>query len=372
MKNNDIDKLVDRLQGFDADELQQQMTDGLEQWCIKRSQNDHVARRVLVMFVLLVALSTVAITASPTLRQAVFTPKEVVQTAPVSPTPVEPQKAPLTCVDTVAVEQDTISTQETPQEAPKTVPVEPKKTYDFINVTDNGDTFYCTVVAVARSVSVSARGPAMHPAGALVLPGTVEHDGLRYRVVAIADSAFYNMHQLTSVTLPATVVTIGRDAFCGCSSLDSIVTLAERPPRIMGEWCFWEVPDNAVLHVPCRSATAYRSAHCWDYFDSIADPCEPLPTPDYVQPIIKFSGNYLIVEGVFGEVVRVFDFEGRMLASGLCNGQCRISIGNGMSYHHTSAFLVQVGDGPAIKVSAPLRNSTSTGSPYVPFGNSIY
>ena len=121
--------------------------------------------------------------------------------------------------------------------------------------------------------------------------------------------------------------------------------------------------------VPCRSGTAYRSAHCWDYFDSIVDTCDVPPLSKALKATVKISGNYIIVEGVYGEVVRVFDFEGRLLDSQLCNGRCRLNIGNGVGYHYTSAFLVQVGDAPAVKVSAQLRSATphSFGRYYAPY-----
>lgn len=361
MKDKEIDNLIERLQGFDADGLQRGMTDGLEGWCRRRQQRGHMERRLLIVALLLMTLSALAMTMSPDLRRSVFHRKEVVRPEQPSPTPQPTaEKAPVVH-DTVAVVCDTVPVPIVVPEAPKTPQAEPAPQYDFASVLPSGDSLYCKVVRVARSVSVSFQGSSVHPVGALVLPAEVVHDGLRYEVTALDDSALYNCRDLRTVTLPPTLLFIGRDAFCGCSSLDTLYTLAQKPPRIKGEWCFWEVPQEAALVVPCRSGTAYRSAHCWDYFDSIVDTCDVPPLPVALQATIKFNGNYLIVEGVFGEVVRVYDFEGRLIASELCNGQCRISIGRGFSYHSTSAFLVQVGDSPAIKVSAPLRNSTATG-----------
>lgn len=172
-----------------------------------------------------------------------------------------------------------------------------------------GDTLFCTVTRVAKSVSVSVQGSAMHPAGTLALPAVVVHDGLKYEVTALADSAFANCRELRHITLPPTLSLIGRDAFNGCSALDTVVTLAVKPPVIVGEWCFWEVPQEAVLMVPCRSGVAYRNAHCWDYFDTIVDTCE-LPRSQLVpHATIRINSNYIIVEGIYGEIVRVFDIE---------------------------------------------------------------
>src|SRR5574344_942406 len=51
--------------------------------------------------------------------------------------------------------------------------------------------------------------------GTLIIPDTVFHSGVAYRVSAIADSAFYGCGSLVSVTLPATIDTIGDNAFYG-------------------------------------------------------------------------------------------------------------------------------------------------------------
>ena len=371
MKDKEIDSLIERLRGFDADELERDMTDGLEEWCRRRQQRGQAVRRVVAMLVLLLTLSAVAMTVSPDLRRSVFHPKEQPVVEQSSPTPPTPAKKTPVARDTVAVVRDTAPVPIVAQEVPKMPPAEPAPRYDFASVLPSGDSVYCKVVRVARSVSVSFLGSSVHPVGALVLPAEVVHDGLRYEVTALDDSALYNCRDLHTVTLPPTLLFIGRDAFCGCSALDTLYTLAQKPPRIKGEWCFWEVPQEAALVVPCRSGTTYRSAHCWDYFDSIIDTCDVPPLPEHPQPTVRFNGNYLIVEGVYGEVVRVYDFEGRLIASELCNGQCRISVGSGRSFHYTSAFLIQVGDRPAIKVSAPLRNSAPVGDAYRYWGNGM-
>ncbi len=372
MNDNDINNLINRLHDFDADDLQREMTDGLEQWCQCRVGYARFAKRALASLLLLVTLSAVAMTTVPDLRHAVFHSKGTPVSEPVSPTPPSAQREkeikPLEVDSAVALSVLPIDHVEL-AEGPKMAAMEPLPRWDFVVQLSSGDSLFCKVLMVAKSVSVSVQGSSAHPEGALVLPASVEHDGLRYSVTALADSALADCRELRSVTLPPTLTTIGLDAFCGCSRLDSLIALPETPPKIIGEWCFWEVPQEAVLAVPCRSGTAYRIAHCWDWFDTIVDTCEAPLLPISSHATIKFNGNYLIVEGVYGEVVRVYDFEGRLITSELCNGQCRISIGNGMSFHHTSAFLVQVGDSPAIKVSAPLRNSAPVGGSYHYWGN---
>ena len=357
MKNNDIEELIERLQGFDAEELRHDMTDGLEQWCNRRVKRAHTVRRMVAMLLVLCTLSAVAMTASPTLRHTVFTPKEEtpVNEPPCTPTPSA--KEAQQSADTVVLDVDTVAEPEMVVVVPETRPSVPRKRYDFVTFTDRGDTLFCTIVRVARSVSVSTHGiGTTHPAGVMVLPAKVEYDGLIYSVTGLSDSAFYNCRELSAIILPATVATIGRDAFSGCSALDSIVSLAVQPPRIKGEWCFWEVPPEAVLSVPCHSGTAYRSAHCWDYFDSIADPCAPPPTPEIPYATIKVRGHDIVVEGVYNEVVRVYDIEGRLLESQVCNGTCRFSVYMGYGHYYAGPWLVQVGDQPPLKVGTSLMS----------------
>lgn len=365
MNKNDIENLADRLHNFDGDKLQREMTDGLEQWCQQRLAHAQMARRLVASLLLLLTLSAVAMTTVPNLRHAVFRSRTEVAVADTNNTAepllfVEPVTPPQSA-DEADMLMDAQSNVAMPPEMPQKPILEPSRTYDFVAVTAQGDSLFCTVIRTAKTVKVSLQHADVLPNGSIDIPSKVMNDGLWYTVTALADSALANCRDLRKVTLPATLTHIGRDAFNGCSMLDTLCTSSLRPPSIVGEWCFWEVPQEAILIVPCRSGASYRSAHCWDWFESIVDTCEAPPLPEYPKPIIKFNGNHLIVEGVFGEVIRVYDFEGRLIASELCNGQCRISIGTGLCYHSTSAFLVQVGDSPAIKVSAPLRNSTATG-----------
>lgn len=350
MKNKDNNALANRLQGFDADELQREMTDGLEQWCRRRADIASVARRAVASLVVLLTLSAVAMTTMPSLRHAVFAPKAEAPVEQPSPTPSTPKTAPLSA-DTVATVPDTLPAPVVVSEAPEKPPVEPRRWYDFVSLTDAGDTLFCTIVRVAHTVSVSNHGADTHPAGVVVLPDEVVHEGLRYSVIGLGDSAFYGCREMTAIVLPATLTTIGQDAFCGCSMLDSIVCLSAKPPRIKGEWCFWEVPAEAVLSVPCRSATAYRSAHCWDYFDSVADPCAPIVSDDYMQPTVRVTGTFIIVEGIYNEIVRLFDIEGRLIEAQVCNGTCRFNVHTGYGSRVLGTYLLQVGDRPPFKVN---------------------
>lgn len=58
--------------------------------------------------------------------------------------------------------------------------------------------------------------------GALAIPSSVTYDGTQYAVRNIVVQAFVDCASLESVTVPASVQTIGYGAFAGCTSLESL------------------------------------------------------------------------------------------------------------------------------------------------------
>lgn len=98
--------------------------------------------------------------------------------------------------------------------------------HDFQTVTPQGDTLFCTITDSAQR-HISVRGDEsvwnaqyIHYSDTLVIPATVEHDGTAYTVTALADSAFYSHAEVKSVSIPATVTSIGRLALASTSIYD--------------------------------------------------------------------------------------------------------------------------------------------------------
>ena len=56
----------------------------------------------------------------------------------------------------------------------------------------------------------------------VVIPSSVNYEGIHYKVITIGDKAFYGCHNLTSIELPNSVTTIGYMAFYDCLGLTSI------------------------------------------------------------------------------------------------------------------------------------------------------
>ena len=77
--------------------------------------------------------------------------------------------------------------------------------------------------------------------GDVVVANEVSYNDESYQVAAIGDGAFYHNTDITSVKIPATVVTIQRSAFYGCIRLSSVTALAEKFDYI-GTYPFYDTP----------------------------------------------------------------------------------------------------------------------------------
>lgn len=107
-----------------------------------------------------------------------------------------------------------------------------------------------TINGITYNLDASARTAAVTAgtySGAIVIPEKVTHNNREYTVTSIDVSAFYNKN-ITSVVIPATVTSIGSQAFYQCTSLNS-VTLNEGLQTI-GEAAFQYCSALLSISVP--------------------------------------------------------------------------------------------------------------------------
>ena len=137
----------------------------------------------------------------------------------------------------------------------------------------------------------SITGPNYWYSGKIVIPDTVTHDGKKYAVTSIRRNAFYRCIDVTSVTIPATVKTIGANAF-----EELHVSSLEIPDGVetIGDGAFSNCSMLRTITLP-NSVTSIGSG--------LFSGCDQLTAPIYNDHVFAympktFSGAYTIPEGI--------------------------------------------------------------------------
>ena len=146
-------------------------------------------------------------------------------------------------------------------------PADEYKHYDFaIEFTENGTLYFRTTgantVEITFPTTESSWDCYYHcddPIGDLVIPETVTNDGKTYSVTSIGRSAFDHCINLTSVTIPGSVKTIGGSAFCSCifesvTILDGVTTI--------GDSAFFLCERMKKITIPNSVTSIGRAAFC--------------------------------------------------------------------------------------------------------------
>ena len=152
--------------------------------------------------------------------------------------------------------------------------------------------------------------------GSISIPETVTHNGVEYKVTGIGTGAFQNNTGLTEVTIPSSIISIGANAFAGCTNLQSITiniivpinlyTAAARAyvralTRSSGDDVFDGVNKNTcILYVPEGSVDAYKAAPVWKEFKNIL----PIKTSTGINGIEQTDGEPFDVFTLSGQKVK--------------------------------------------------------------------
>ena len=139
-------------------------------------------------------------------------------------------------------------------------------------------------------------------------------------VTSIGYYAFQSCSGLTSVTIPNSVNSIGGSAFSDCSGLTEIRSkIVDVYSVAMGDNVFYNVPKTSCnLKVPIGTATTYRNANQWKDFSNINDVL--LIASDTVGDLnfdnavdgedINIMVNYLLHKSVYIDEDGVADIDG--------------------------------------------------------------
>ena len=127
----------------------------------------------------------------------------------------------------------------------------------------------------------------------------------------IGEGAFQNNTSLTEVTIPASIISIGPNAFAGCKNLKSItiyvivpinlsVVSARGYTRSESGGVFDGVDKNTcILYVPEGSVDAYKAAPVWKDFKNI----QPIKTSTRIYGI-ESDGEVFDVYSLSGQKVK--------------------------------------------------------------------
>ena len=121
--------------------------------------------------------------------------------------------------------------------------------------------------------------------GDIVVPETESINGETYNVKYIASEAFYGCLNLTSVTLPNTIVNIGFHSFAECPLLEEIeipasiqqinsnafsycerlnyIYILKNVPFFLWDDAFSDINDHVQIVVPCDCIEAFEAAEEW-------------------------------------------------------------------------------------------------------------
>ena len=84
-------------------------------------------------------------------------------------------------------------------------------------------------------------------------------------------NTFEGCSGLTSVTIPNSMTSIGKQAFFGCTGLTSVTSLIEEPFGINDNVFSSSTYNDAILYVPTTSINAYETTDGWKNFKNIVE-----------------------------------------------------------------------------------------------------
>lgn len=91
------------------------------------------------------------------------------------------------------------------------------------------------------------------------VPSTITVNGVKYQVTSIAAKAFANNKKLTKVVIPASVRSIGKQAFSGCKNLKSITIKTKYlTKKSVDAKAFKGIHAKATIKVPKKQKKAYQ------------------------------------------------------------------------------------------------------------------
>lgn len=86
--------------------------------------------------------------------------------------------------------------------------------------------------------------------GDIVLPSTVTYENKTYLVTSVSSNAFYGCENITSVTIPSSIRSIGGGSFAYCTSLTRFIVPSDHPTFSVVEGVLFDKPIETLLFFP--------------------------------------------------------------------------------------------------------------------------
>ena len=129
----------------------------------------------------------------------------------------------------------------------------------------------------------------------------------------------YGMSNLSSITIPNSVTSIGDAAFLGSSSFDTIYVEATTPPTLVNQ----VFPTPSVCHVPCGTLAAYKSSdwasQVWSFVEDCVEGMQITYTStdgNIVTPYKTDAFGATIVSNTYENGVGTITFDGPITSIG--------------------------------------------------------
>ena len=196
-------------------------------------------------------------------------------------------------------------------------------------------------------------------------------------VTTLADQAFYNCKELTSLFISGSVTEIGQDVFYGCSGLTSIKVYWNRPLAGGADSFLEDVKKNATLYVPKGTAMMYMAAPGWSEFVNIVE-YEDGEDAHYItirmgdggvlKQSVEVGKTYTYaVSADEGWKVNTITFDGKDMTLLLLDGQFSTPVITGNSelnvvFKQTDTRIGEMPEESNVKVYAHARAVTITGA----------
>lgn len=112
--------------------------------------------------------------------------------------------------------------------------------------------------AVSDSTAMITFDKSYEELTSVIVPQSIKYDGKTYAVTQIDATCFNRCEQIKTITLPSTIIKIGKTAFSGCYALESVNLEDTRITEVLGS-CFSACRKLQSIAIPATVTSIYRN-----------------------------------------------------------------------------------------------------------------